>query len=268
MKFNSKEFAEFIRTEALKINQEMINEEKGFSVAGEPTTIKMNKNDKVGDSNKALVYKDKKGKEEKSGPNKTKSVYEEPAVKEMNSQDNEGGSDKKAAAAVKVDASGKKTGDAATKGMADSKFTTKKEGPKTSASEPFEEKFDGKMNTQDGVYDEETKTYVDAGAEKGGNTVVAGQATAKIHEKAPVVKDKAPIATGIEIKGSNVKPKEVDKSATDATTDAAKALKESYTKSELINFIKEEALKVVKKEKLMEELKATEEELKKLNSEE
>lgn len=242
MKLSKKEFIELVKEEALKIKEEILNEE--IESVGDPFEVEMNKNDEVENSDKALAYKDTTKKVEKTGSTEIE-------VK-MNSQDDDQGHDEEIAAAVEVEAGSKKSGDGHIAGQAKGNFTSKTDNPKKEASQPFDdETFDGKMNKEDKLVDEKAKTYVDAGSEKGGSTHTTGQAEANVHERAPEVKDNDPIAAGIEIKGSNIK--------------------ESYNKTELMNFIKEEAIKLIESEeraqKNISKKKELEEELKKINDE-
>lgn len=228
-----------IQEEAAKLRKEL-NEasDKAYTSAGDPTEVKMNKNDKAGDSDKALTYKDPSKKEQKSG--EAKAVA--PADVKLNANDKKGGSDEKASTAVSVKAGAEKKGNGPTTGLHKANFEAKTESPSKDSSDPFKEKSEEKMNSMDKENDEGTKTFVDAGAAKGGNDVTAGQHKANVKEKAPVVKDKEPIAKGIEIK-------------------------ESYTKTALIDFIKQEAHKLAKKEMLAEELKKLNGELESLTGE-
>jgi len=216
--------------EELKSENPMISEQIEKVVY--PTKIQMNLKDKKEiHSKKALTYKDTTKKEEKKGI--------EASDTKMNQFAKEEGSDKKAATAVKVSATGTKSGNGATTGQANAKFTSKTENPSVDSSDPYKEKFDGDMNTMDKENDEGVKTYVDAGTAKSGDKVTAGQAKAKVSEKAPIVKDKEPIATGIQIK-------------------------ENYTKTELQEFIRKEAIKLAKRQTLEEELSKLKEQLKEL----
>lgn len=231
MKITQKELFEMIKKEALKIKQEVFNEQ--IEKVQNTLDVDMTKFDSEkssSDTDKALVFKDTKKKEEKSGPqNKELGGYDEKAVESINSQDKDQGHDKKIAAAVEVKAGKIKGGDGHSAGQAEGKFTSKKDNPKKEVSQPFNEKtFDGKMNTEDKEVDKDTKTFVEAGSKKGGNSHTAGQSNAVVKEKAPKSEDKAPIATGVEIKGSNIK--------------------ENYTKKELVEFIKKEAKKLILKE--------------------
>lgn len=234
VKITKDELFEMIQAEAAQVRKEL-NEanSKPVTSVGDPTEVEMNANDKLGDSDKAVTYKDtEKTTQKKGDATATKDV-------KMNSNDNKQGSDEKAATAVKVKAGAEKKGDGPTTGLHKANFESKTENPKKEVSDPFVEKAEEKMNSMDKENDEGTKTFVDAGTPKGGHTVTAGQHKAVVKEKAPVVKDKEPIAKGIEIK-------------------------ENYTKSELLAFIKEEATKLAKKEMLSEELARLNKELENL----
>jgi len=237
MKISKKELLNLIKEEATKLKEQI---EKTVDTLD----VDMTQFDSLKSSShneKALVYKDTKKKEEKAGP-QTKEFggYDEKAVESINSQDKEHGSDEKSATAVKVDAGKVKGESGPTTGQHTAKFTAKKDNPKMEASQPFDaKKFDGKMNIEDKLTDKEVKTFVEPGTKIGGKGHTSGQAKAMPKEKAPVVKDKAPIANGVEIEGSNVGGKK-----------AETVIKESYTKTELINFIKEEAKKIAEKDML------------------
>lgn len=200
-----------------------------------PLEVEMNKNDKTGDSTKALVYKSSDKTEEKSG----KPSPEIPLEVEMNKNAEEKGSDEGASTAVAVEAGATKKVNGHTSGQAKAKFESKKGNPDGKFSTPFEEKAKDNMKKLDKLTDETTKTYVEAGSAKDGHTVTAGQHEAKISDKAPVSDKYKRIAQGIEI-GTDIK--------------------ESYTKTELVSFIKEQAKKLVKKQMI-------EEQIAKLNSE-
>lgn len=226
MKISKQELIDMIRTEAKSIKSAMIQESEAVSDSINVYDVDMNANDELGDSDKALTYKDPSKKVEKEGENEK--------MPKMNSKDSVEGSDKKAAVAVKVDAGAKKGGDSHTKGQAKANFTSKKDIQGTDASGPFDERVEGlEMNSEDKLVDEKAKTYVSAGDEKKGNSHTAGQAKAEVHERMPEEDAEEPterIAAGIEIDGSNIE----------------KDLKESYTKKELKSFILSEAKKAVK----------------------
>jgi hypothetical protein len=226
MKISKQELIDMIRTEAKSIKSAMIQESEAVSDSVNVYDVDMNANDELGDSDKALTYKDPSKKVEKEGENEK--------MPKMNSKDSVEGSDKKAAVAVKVDAGAKKGGDSHTKGQAKANFTSKKDVQGTDASGPFDERVEGlEMNSEDKLVDEKAKTYVSAGEEKKGSSHTAGQAKAEVHERMPEEDAEEPterIAAGIEIDGSNIE----------------KELKESYTKKELKTFILSEAKKAVK----------------------
>jgi len=154
----------------------------------------------------------------------------------MNQQPSKGGSDEKAATAVAVKAGAEKGGKGVTAGQHAANFDSKTDGPKKSVSTPFTDKASDKMNAEDKVVDEGTKTYVEAGAEKGGTDVTAGQHKAGWKEDAPKSDNDKRIASGIQ-------------------------LKETYTKSELQSFIISEAKKLAKKQMLEQELKKLKDEI-------
>lgn len=186
---------------------------KAVTKVSDSFDVKMNANDKLGDSDKALVSKTIGKSEEKVG--------KKPEEVKMNSEKKEG-SDKSASTAVEVKSGVEEKGNKVTAGKAKTNFTSKTGNPKIAVSEPFDEKATEKINTMDKEGEKDApKTFVDAGAVKGGNTVTAGQHKTVVKEKAPIIKDKEPIAKGIEIK-------------------------EGYTKDELIKFIQSEARKIAK----------------------
>ncbi len=197
---------------------------------GDPLDAKLNQNDKLGDSNKALVYKDKSGKEEKSKGPVTKG--DNPVDVKMNQQPSKEGSDKKAATAVKVDAGAEKGGSDVTAGQATAKFTSKTDNPKKEVSEPFTDTASKEMNKMDSekADKEAPKTFVEAGGEKGGTDVTAGQHNTNWKEKAPKSDNDKRIASGIQ-------------------------LKEKYTKKELQEFIMEQAIKKAKQQIFENQLK-------------
>jgi len=236
VKITKQQLFEMIQTEAALIRKEM-NEasDKPITSLGDPIDVKMNPNDKLGDSDKATVSNIDGKTAQKKGT--AKGLEDVKMNAQADSKSEKG--DEKAATAVSVKAGAETKGNGPTTGLHKANFESKSENPKKEASAPFEEKAKEKMNSMDKENDEGTKTFVDAGAAKGGNNVTAGQHKAVVKEKAPKVKDKEPIAKGIEIK-------------------------ENYKKSELIAFIQEEAKKLAKKEMLSEELARLNEELKNL----
>ena len=166
MKISKQELIDMIRTEAKSIKSAMIQESDAVSDSVNVYDVDMNSNDELGDSDKALTYKDPSKKIEKEGENEK--------MPKMNSKDNVEGSDKKSAVAVKVDAGAKKGGDTHTKGQAKANFTSKKEIQGTDASGPFDERVeDLEMNSEDKLVDEKAKTYVSAGYEKKGNSHIS-----------------------------------------------------------------------------------------------
>jgi len=252
-KITPKEFREMVLAEAKAIKKKLY-EEEAYKTLEDPIEQDMNQNDGLEDSDKALVFKNADKTETKKGKaNKTA-----PADVKMNANAKDGGSDEKAATAVEVKAGAEKGGKGVTAGQAKANFQSKEGNPKKEVSQPFVEKSEEKMNTMDSLTDKETKTYVEAGAEKGGKGVTAGQHKAVVKEKAPETKDKEPITKGIQTdQGNSNKEGE--------TKDAPKVnLKESYTKKELIETIKREAAKIAKKAMLQEELKRIDDELSKL----
>lgn len=230
-KITSEMLLALIKEEADKIKQEL-NEGETTNV-GEPLDVLLNKNDGTGDKDQALVHKSKSKTEYKKGP---ADKGEDPIEAEMNQEPSKGGSDEKAATAVKVKAGAEKGGKGVTAGQHAANFESKTDGPKKSVSTPFTDKASDKMNAEDKVVDEGTKTYVEAGAEKGGTDVTAGQHKAGWKEDAPKSDNDKRIATGIQ-------------------------LKESYKKSELQQFIISEAKKLAKKQMLEQELKKLKDEI-------
>jgi hypothetical protein len=242
MKISKQELIDMIRDEAQSIKSAMIQESEAVSDSINVYDVDMNANDELGDSDKALTYKDPSKKVEKEG--------EEQKMPKMNSHDTEGGSDEKAAVAVKVDAGSKKGGDSHTAGQAKANFTSKKGNQEADASGPFDERVENlEMNSEDKLVDEKAKTYVSAGDEMKGSSHTAGMAKAEVHERMPEEDAEEPterIAAGIEIDGSNIE----------------KELKESYTKTELQNFILSEAKKAVQSHKASSKIEELKDELK------
>lgn len=207
-----------LRTE---LNEEIKN-------MGDPLSVDLNKNDGLGDSDKALVYKDKDSKKEKSGPAKvvkSGNTDEGDPVEDvkLNQQPSKGGSDEKISTAVKVKAGAAKGGNDVTAGQAKANFESKTEGPKVATGEPFDEKAKDEMNQMDGekADKEAPKTYVEAGAAKGGSDVTAGQPKSNWKEKAPKSDTEKRIADAIQLKESK-----------------------EFKRSEMISFILAEAKKV------------------------
>lgn len=236
-KISSKMFLDLIKEEALKIKQELEQElnEGDITKVGDPVEdVKLNKNDGTGDKDAALVHKSKSKTEYKKGPAKTVksgTTDEGDPVEDvdLNQQPSKGGSDEKAATAVGVKAGAAKGGNDVTTGQHKANFESKTDGPKDSVSDPFTKKASEKMNTNDKVVDEGTKTFVEAGAEKGGTDVTAGQHKAGWKESAPKSDNDKRIADGIQ-------------------------LKETYSKTELAQLIMSEAKKLAKKQMLEQEL--------------
>jgi hypothetical protein len=263
-KITAEEFKKMVLAEARKIKVSLQEEDSTkVKSVGDPIDQKMNKNDGLEDSDKALVMKNTKTTETKKGT----APAVAPADVKMNTEAKTKGSDEKAATAVSVKAGAEKGGKGVTAGQAKANFESKKDNPKTTVSAPFVEKNKEAMNTMDGLTDEETKTYVEAGAEKGGKGVTAGQAKAVVKEKAPAVKDEEPIIKGIQTdQGNSNQDGTADKKAENqAVTESVKVkLKESYTRKELIETVKREALKLAKKSLLEGELKKINDELSRL----
>jgi len=213
-------FLEILAEETALLKQQIAEEIKNL---GDPIDASMNKNDKLGDSKSALVYKDTSGKKEKSsGPI---SKGDEPMDVKMNQEPSKEGSDKKAATAVAVKAGAEKGGNDVTTGQAKANFTSKTSSPKKEVSDPFTDTASEKMNQMDSekADKEAPKTFVEAGSEKGGTDVTAGQHNTDWKEKAPKSDKDERIAKGIQ-------------------------LKETYTKKELEQFIFEHAKKIAKKQ--------------------
>ncbi len=203
---------------------------------GDPMDVKLNKNDKTGDKDQALVHKSKSKTEYKKGPAEK---GEEPMDVKLNQAPSKQGSDEKASTAVGVKAGAAKGGNDVLSGQAKANFESKTEGPKAKTGEPFEDKAKTEMNSMDKEVDEGTKTFVDAGAAKGGTDVTAGQAKAGWKESAP--------------KSDN------DKRIADAIQ-----LKEKYTKKELQEFIMAEALKKAKMKILENQINSVKTQIKNL----
>ncbi len=240
-KITSEMLLSLIKEEAEKIKQEIF-QEGDVTKVGEPLDVKLNKNDGTEDKDAALVHKSKSKTEYKKGPAtvvKSGNTSEGDPVEDvkLNQQPSKGGSDEKAATAVKVKAGAEKGGKGVTAGQAKANFESKSEGPKKSVSDPFVENGKENMNEMDKLIDDGTKTFVEAGAEKGGTDVTAGQHKAGWKESAPKSDNDKRIATGIQ-------------------------LKESYTKTELRDMIIAEAKKIASKQILEQELIRLKEELK------
>ena len=109
----------------LKLNEKtiesLIKEVLSEMKTVEATEVKLNANDKLGDSAKALVYKNTTKKTEKAGP--------ESADVKMNQKAKDLGSDEKAATAVEVKAGSTKKAKGDTTGLANANFESKTENP-------------------------------------------------------------------------------------------------------------------------------------------
>lgn len=239
----SEQLRQFVLAEANKIKAQLL-EDDAYKILEDPIEQDMNQNDGLGDSTKALVFKNADKTESKGA--------KAPAEVKMNQNAKDQGSDAKAATAIEVKAGAEKGGKGVTAGQHKANFDSKEGNPKKDVSKPFVETNTNEMNTMDALTDKDTKTYVEAGAEKGGKGVTSGQHKAVVKEKAPVSKNDAPIAKGIQTDQGN------------SNQDSKVTLKESYTRQELIKTIRQEALKLVKKSMLEEQLKRVNDELSKL----
>lgn len=230
MKLSKKELISLIREEAENFKNSFLSEAIEDTI--EVFDVDMNKFDDVEESDKALTYKDPSKKIERPAQPLT-------SVK-MNSKANQLGSDSDAAVAVKVNAGAAKGGGSHTAGQAKANFDSKKNIQDVKASGPFDDRLgDFEMNSEDKIPYDTAKTYVTAGAAKGGSSHTAGQAKADVHEVKPKKDSEEPterIAKGIEIDGSNID------------------LKENYTKRELRNLVLTEAKKAVSDYKKKSEL--------------
>jgi hypothetical protein len=262
-KITPEELRNMVLAEAKEIKKKLY-EEEAFKALEDPLEQEMNQNDGLGDSNKAVVYKGTDKTETKSG----KASAKAPADVKMNANAKDQGSDPKAATAVSVKAGAEKGGKGYTAGQHKANFESKKDNPKTDVSKPFVETSKDEMEKMDkNIDDVGTKTFVEAGAEKGGKGITAGQHKAVVKEKAPVTKDKEPIMKGIETEqGNSNHDGDVNKKAkSQAVTESVKVtLKESYTRKELIETVKREAAKIARKSMLEEQLKRIDDELSKL----
>ncbi len=208
----------------------IIQEAEKIISLGQPTDVEMNKMDRVDNSDgKAYVKSDAKGFVKKAPKSIEKT--EEPTDVKMNEMDKEQGHDEKISAATEVKAAtSTKSGDSI-EGMHNSTFESKKDNPSTESSTPFEDrKKEVNMNEMDKDDKEgvDAKTFVKPGSElkKGDST---GQAKAEFSKEAKNDKEtKERIAKAIQ-------------------------LPESFkNKSELLNFINEEAKKIAKSNLLKE----------------
>jgi hypothetical protein len=209
-----------------ELKKMIISEAEKIMSLGDPLNADMNKMTNPGNSTgDALVMSREKGGFVKKGaaPKAAENIeeVEDTIDVDMNDRDNNQGHDEQIAAAVKVDAASSTKKGASVEGMKNSNFESKDKNPSTASSTPFEERKEKvEMNSQDKADNSGAKTYVEPGAElhKGAST---GQHTAKFSEKAQNEKETAErIAQGIQ-------------------------LPESFkNKSELLNFINEEANKL------------------------
>jgi hypothetical protein len=209
-----------------ELKKMIISEAEKIMSLGDPLNADMNKMTNPGNSTgDALVMAREKGGFVKKGaaPKAAKNIeeVEDTIDVDMNDRDNDQGHDEQIAAAVKVDAASSTKKGASVEGMKNSNFESKDKNPSTASSTPFEERKEKvEMNSQDKADNSGAKTYVEPGSElnRGAST---GQHAAKFSEKAQNEKETAErIATGIQ-------------------------LPESFkNKSELINFINEEAKKL------------------------
>lgn len=228
----NKRFLEILSEETETLKKQIAEDIKNL---GDPLDAKINQNDKLGDSkNQNLVMKNKSTTKNKpDGAPKTDGDFpndlEHPIDVNINQHPSKQGSDEKAATAVAVKAGAEKGGEGVTAGQAKANFTSKTEGPKKSVSDPFTDGAKKEMNSMDKESKDGAKTYVEAGAEKGGTDVTAGQHSPNFKEKAPKSDNDKRIATGIQ-------------------------LKESYTKSELNALILEKARELAKQQILAKQL--------------
>lgn len=229
-KISKDELVKFIQTEAIKLKKQLSEE---YEKVGHAHEMKMNHEAKPSDKDQALVMKTTGKSQYKKGPADSANPYSEdegmPFDVEMNDQPSGEGSDENIKTAVFVKAGAKKGGNDVTAGQAKASFDSKTSGPKNDVSKPYLEKGKEKMNTMDKATKDGAKTFVKAGAAKGGNNVTAGQHKADFSEKAPASDKDTRIAHGIE-------------------------LKESYTKEELKNLIISESQKLAKKIILRKEI--------------
>lgn len=242
MKLSKKELINLIREEAENFKQSLLSEAIEDTI--EVFDVDMNQLDDVEESDKALTYKDPSKKVEKPA---------QPIEKvKMNAKANELGSDGDAAVAVKVNAGAAKSGGSHTAGQAKANFDSKKNIQDTKASSPFDDRIgEVNMNSEDKIPYENAKTYVTAGATKGGSSHTAGQAKADVHEVKPKKDSEEPterIAKGIEIDGSNIDLNESINKLKDKNQNV-------FNKKDLQNFILNEAKKLVNKQKIKQELK-------------
>lgn len=123
-KITADDFRKMVLAEARKIKETLQEEETSkVKSVGDPIDQKMNKNDGLEDSDKALVMKNTKTTETKKG----KAPATAPADVKLNTNDKEKGSDEKSAAAVSVKAGAEKGGKGVTAGQA--KAVVKEKAP-------------------------------------------------------------------------------------------------------------------------------------------
>jgi hypothetical protein len=148
----------------------------------------------------------------------------------MNSQESDHGHDEEIAAAVEVEAANGTHSGEFTKGMSKSNFDSKSGMNDSTNENGGDDKgvdaTEAEMNQMDKEIDEGTKTFVEAGAEMKNAGASTGQADAKFSEEAKNEKADEPIATAIQLP-ENFSEK-------------------SWTKSDLMSLIKEEATRVSK----------------------
>jgi hypothetical protein len=242
MKLSKKELINLIREEAENFKKSFLSETIEDTI--EVFEVDMNQFDDVEESDKALIYKDPSKKVERPAQPLT-------SVK-MNAKANKLGSDSDASVAVKVNAGAAKGGNSHMTGQAKANFDSKKNIQNVKASGPFDERIEElEMNSEDKIPYDTAKTYVTAGAKKGGSSHTAGQAKADVHEVKPKKDSEEPterIAKGIEIDGSNVELKESIKKLKDKNQNF-------FNKKDLQNFILNEAKTIVNKQKIKQELK-------------
>ncbi len=232
-KINQDELSKLIAKKATDIRTKL-NED--FKKAGDAHKLKMGHVAEPSDKDQALVMKSKTETKYKKGPaEKGETALD---VK-LNAQPSGEGHDKKIATAVEVKAGAAKSKEGVTKGQANANFTSKTDGPKAAVSQPFVENGKEDINQMDDDHadKEAPKTYVEAGAEKGGTDVTAGQHKANYSKKAPKSDKDERIAQGIQ-------------------------LKENYTATELKNLLITESEKLAKKIILSRQLENLKNEMK------
>lgn len=229
------EEAKFTREQAgqtnIKQKVDKVSEPSAAKKLSDPLDVKLNANDGTEDGPNAITKVGKAGNETKKG----KESSDDP-IKVKVEEEKDGGSDEKISTAVEVKAGSAKGGKGVTAGQAAANFTSKESGPKKAVSDPFLEAGKKEVNSMDKLVNDGAKTYVEAGAEKGGADVTAGQHKAVTKERAPKSDTEKRIADAIQ-------------------------LKESYKKSELFNLIEDHAKKLASKILLEDELNRIEKEL-------